>query len=103
MKFEFSRQIFRKSQISSFIKIRSLRAELFFAHRQTDMTELIVAFRSFANAPDNRMNKGHYCLQSRMYQSFCSGVVFVLIAVFLCFSGLLSVESLILIPYRFVA
>jgi hypothetical protein len=47
MKLELSPQIFEKTQISSFIKIR---AELFHADGQTDMTELIVAFRNFGNA-----------------------------------------------------
>ena len=46
MKLEFSRQIFEKTQISSFIKIRPVGAELFHADRQTDMTKLIVAFRN---------------------------------------------------------
>ena len=41
----------KKSQISGFIKIRPVGAELFHADRQTDMTKLIVAFRNFANAP----------------------------------------------------
>ena len=53
MKFEFTRQIFEKSQISSFIKIRPVGAELFHADRQTDM-KLIVAFRNIANAPEKK-------------------------------------------------
>jgi hypothetical protein len=53
MKSEFSRQISRKTQISSLIKIRPVRAQLFHADRQTDMTKLTVAFRNFADAPDN--------------------------------------------------
>jgi hypothetical protein len=48
---------FRKSQISNFIKIRPVGAELFRAvgrtERWRDMTRLIVAFRSCANAPIN--------------------------------------------------
>ena len=37
MKLEFSRQIFeKKPQISSFIKIRPMGAELFFAYRRRD-------------------------------------------------------------------
>jgi hypothetical protein len=40
MKLAFSRQIFEKTQMSSFIKIRLLEAELFHADRQTDMTKL---------------------------------------------------------------
>jgi len=33
------------------MKIRPVGAELFHTDGQTDMTELIVAFRNFANAP----------------------------------------------------
>ena len=36
MKFEFSEQIFQKSQISSFIKIRPVGAELFHADRHDE-------------------------------------------------------------------
>ena len=51
MKLEFSRQIFEKNtEISNFTKIRPVGAELFRADVRTDMTNLIVAFRSFANA-----------------------------------------------------
>jgi hypothetical protein len=42
---------FRKNQISNFMKICPLEAELFHADRRTDMTKLIVAFRNIANAP----------------------------------------------------
>jgi hypothetical protein len=49
------RQIFGKTQISTFIKIRPLGAELFCQDGKMDgrkdMTKLIVAFRNFANAP----------------------------------------------------
>ena len=41
----------KKAQISSFIKIRSVGAEVFYADEKTDM-KLIVAFRNFANAPN---------------------------------------------------
>ena len=52
MKLEFSRQIFEKrGQISSFIEIRLVGAELFHANEQTNMTKLTVAFRNFGNAP----------------------------------------------------
>jgi hypothetical protein len=54
MKLEFYLQIFEKySQISNFVKIRLLGAELFHADWQTDMKQLIAAFRNFANAPKN--------------------------------------------------
>jgi len=43
------------TQISNFMKIRPVGAELFYADRRTDgqtnMTKLTVAFRSLANAP----------------------------------------------------
>jgi proteasome assembly chaperone (PAC2) family protein len=55
MKLKFSRQIFLKNaQISNFMKIRPVGAELFNADRQTDMTKLIVISRNFANAPRNQ-------------------------------------------------
>jgi hypothetical protein len=53
MKLEFSRQIFeKKAQISSFIKIHPVGADLFHADGQTDtdITKPIVAFRNFASA-----------------------------------------------------
>jgi hypothetical protein len=61
MKPEYSRQIFEKFQISNFMEIRPVGAEL--SHedrrtdrptdRQTDRTKQIVAFGIFANAPKN--------------------------------------------------
>jgi len=65
MKLEFSRQISKNSQISNFIKVCPVVAELLHCgwidtetdgrtdrqtDRQTDMTQLIVSFRNFANA-----------------------------------------------------
>ena len=51
MKHEFSRRIFEKNtQISNFIEIRPVGAELFHVDRHM---KLIVAFRNFANAPKN--------------------------------------------------
>jgi len=47
MKLEF----LKNTQISIFMKILSVRAQLFHADGQTDMTKLAVAFRSFAKAP----------------------------------------------------
>jgi len=54
MKPEFPRQIFKKPQISNFVKIRQAGTELFQADRQTDRritTKLIVALRNTAQAP----------------------------------------------------
>ena len=58
MKLELYRQILKKkkAQLSSFIKIRLVGAELFYADGRTDMTKLTVAFRNFANAPKNARN-----------------------------------------------
>jgi hypothetical protein len=53
MELEFLQQMFETSQISSFIKIRPLGAELLHADGQTDKTKLTVAFRNFAIAPKN--------------------------------------------------
>jgi hypothetical protein len=54
MKNEFSPQNFeKKAQISSFIKIRPVRIELFHADGQTDVTRPLVAFRNIADAPRN--------------------------------------------------
>jgi hypothetical protein len=48
MKLEFSRHILEKSQISSFIKIRPVRAELFHADVQTDRDdEANISFSQF--------------------------------------------------------
>jgi hypothetical protein len=57
MKLEFAQQIFKKAQISSLTKIRSVGAQLFHAGGQTDrqinMTKLTVASCSFANMSKN--------------------------------------------------
>jgi len=48
----FSRHIFlRVTQISNFMKIRPVGAELFHVDGRTDTTKLIVAFGNFAKAP----------------------------------------------------
>jgi hypothetical protein len=43
----------KNTQIQIFMKIRPLGAELFHADRETDVMELIIAFRNLANAPKN--------------------------------------------------
>jgi hypothetical protein len=59
MKLEFSRRFFeKKTQVSNFMKILPVEAEVFHADRRTDgkkdgrtnVTKLIVAFRNVANA-----------------------------------------------------
>ena len=44
----------KNTQISNFIKIRPVGAELIHADGQTDMTKLTVAFQKFASAPKNQ-------------------------------------------------
>jgi hypothetical protein len=43
----------KKPQISNFIKIHPVGAELFHADGQKNMTKLTVAFRNFVNMPKN--------------------------------------------------
>ena len=43
----------KNTQISKFMKIRPVGAELFHADGQTDVAKVIVTFRNFANAPRN--------------------------------------------------
>ena len=56
MKLEFSQKNSKSTQISNFMKIRPVWAELFLGDGRTDtggrtdMTKLVVTFRNFANA-----------------------------------------------------
>ena len=58
MKLEFSRQIFVNTQISNFMKIRPVGAELCHADRRTNMTKQTADFGKFAKAPKNETAKG---------------------------------------------
>jgi len=61
MKLEyFLDKISKNTQISSFMKIRPLGAELFYGDKQTDghMTTLTVAFGNFAKAPQKPNSTG---------------------------------------------
>jgi len=49
--FNFDDRVSKYTQISNFIKIRSVAAELFRTDGRTDTTKLIFAFRNSANAP----------------------------------------------------
>jgi len=58
LKLEFPRQIFKKNtQRTNSIKIRPVGDELLHADGRTDMMQLIVTFRNFANAPKNQSAK----------------------------------------------
>jgi hypothetical protein len=63
MKLEFSREIRKNPQISNSMKIRQVEAELFHAEGKADMTQLIVVFRNFVNAPKN---SAYFCLQKSL-------------------------------------
>jgi hypothetical protein len=85
-KYKFSRQIFEKAQISNFIKIRPVEAELFHVNRRTyrwtDMTKLIVAFRNFANVPKNistRINRIFFLIKIKVKSQLRSTYSFRLI------------------------
>ena len=51
------------------MKIRPMGADLFHAGGRTDMTKLTVAFRSFANAPNNWVISGKSFVWSTPEQS----------------------------------
>ena len=57
----FLDSFWRNAQISNFMKIRPVGAELFHADRRTDVTKIIVAFRNFANASKKirRVGRNH--------------------------------------------
>ena len=59
----FLHRVSKKTQISNFMKIRPVGAELFHAdvrtEGQTDMTKLIFALRNFTNAPKFGVVGGH--------------------------------------------
>jgi hypothetical protein len=50
-----SDRYFRTPQIYKFIKILPVRAELFHAEKQTDMTQLMVTFCNFGDVPKKRI------------------------------------------------
>jgi hypothetical protein len=52
MELEFTRNIFEKYSTIKFRKNTFSGAELFHADRRTDVTNLVFAFHSFANAPN---------------------------------------------------
>ena len=54
-------------QTSNFMKISPVRAELFQAEGQTDMTKLVVAFRSFAKGPKTTQEWVNVCMYICIY------------------------------------
>jgi hypothetical protein len=72
MKLAFRRQLSKKkAQISNYIKIRPVGAEMFHAKKQTDgregqtRTKLAVAFHNFVNEPKKK--RGAFTFPSRLY------------------------------------
>ena len=51
----------KNTQIPNFVKIRQVETELFHADGRTDVTKLIVAFRSVTKAPKNVTYTIHMC------------------------------------------
>jgi hypothetical protein len=51
IKLEFSLQILKNTQLSNLTEICVMGADFYHADGQTDMRNLIVAFRNFASAP----------------------------------------------------
>ena len=75
MKLEFSTDFRKKkAQISNFVKIRSVGAELLHAEGRTDMTKLIVVFRNFPNAPKTSEFSAHFVF-THFVRSFQSGAI----------------------------
>jgi len=54
----FSKDFCKKTQISNFMKIRSVEVESYHWDRQTDMTNLMSRFANSANASQNRSHTG---------------------------------------------
>jgi len=58
----------KNTEISNFMTVRSVGAELFHVDGLTDMTKLTVTFHSFANVPSkhkiNSWNRYTYCMLS---------------------------------------
>jgi hypothetical protein len=62
-------------------------AELFHADGRMDMTKIVVAFRSFANAPNNipssyikAFNKKNYNLRRRHFLSKCRRIIWIIVS-----------------------
>jgi hypothetical protein len=68
--------------MSNFLKILPVEAELLYEDGQTDMTKLIVAFRSFASEPKNVqsiLKRNEYQSNKRVQKLICSLYVICII------------------------
>jgi hypothetical protein len=74
MKHEFSQNI----QILYVMKVWTVGAELFHADEQTDMTNLIIAFRNFALAPKKRNESRRAALLCYIYLQAFTTCIFTL-------------------------
>ena len=77
MKFEFSRQIFKKISNTKFHKNPSIESRVVTCGQtdrrmdgRTDMTQLIVAFRRVTNAPETST----FCPQHVEFYAFCKNL-----------------------------
>jgi hypothetical protein len=87
-------RLFKYTQISDFMKICPVGAELCHADRQTDMMKPIVAFRNFMNTPKNAWCGDH------VFLSVCCDLVSVtkLFVRFLWNSGRSSLQEVLIKP-----
>ena len=60
----------KNPQISNFMNIRPVGAELFHEDGRTDITKLIVAFCSFANTPKNELGAGKQATAASVFNTF---------------------------------
>jgi hypothetical protein len=77
---EFSRHFFESPQMSNFVKIRQVGAELFYAaerHRETDVTKLIVAFRNLGTCLKTTITirVKHFCDQTVTWNELVSCMI----------------------------
>ena len=82
----------KKAQMSSFVKIRPVEAELLHADRQTDMTKLIVAFRDFAKAHKNVQRK-YYCLLKYVFALLFGVACFTFFTSWFKFDCFIKIDS----------
>jgi len=98
MKPEFSLNIFEKNnKILNFVKLLAVGSELSHADRQTDMTELTVAFSSFTNETFTQITTSLHHQTSKLLQNLkvfsSSALRIVLTRHFQCITNLVSFAS----------